>query len=98
MHGFEHGLFQSVRGLVHHQKHLLPIGKGCGCHQTPTHGELLAPSQRQLRSAGRSDDTGGFSELLFPVPDRAHGEIEVTVEAAAGAPLPLYSVWLLGAP
>ncbi len=48
--------------------------------------------------AGRSDDTGGFSELLFPVPDRAHGEIEVTVEAAAGAPLPLYSVWLLGAP
>lgn len=54
----------------------------------------------------------GFAELIFPVPDRSRGAIEVTVEAipdsateeptdsaaeaSAAAPLPLYSVWLLG--
>jgi hypothetical protein len=43
-------------------------------------------------------DRDGFVELLFPVPDQSRGEIAITIEAAGGTPLPLYSIWLLGAP
>lgn len=55
----------------------------------------IGGSRRPIAASGAGDD---FVELLFPIPDQARGAIDVTLEAAAGAPLPLYSIWLLGAP
>ena len=62
MHGFEHGLFQSVRSLIHYQQHLLSAGAGNGGYQPPTHRQLFAPLGRNRRTTcGRHNSGVGRS-------------------------------------
>jgi hypothetical protein len=62
---------------------------------------LIGGSRRPIAAPGNGEANGdgkgdAFVELLFPIPDQSRGDISITVEASPGAPLPLYSVWLLG--
>ena len=60
---------------------------------------LIGGSRRPIAAPADGEGEGdSFVELLFPIPDQSRGDISITVEASPGAPLPLYSVWLLGAP
>ena len=73
MHGLEHGLFQSVRRLVHHQQHLPPIRTRNRGDQPPTDRQLLTPLGRDRRATCGSHNAsvgGSLDKAQHSIPKK----------------------------